>query len=230
MLPTHLHALACRLLESPSGDHSAQTKPFTAALADRQLTLSWLDEATEPDLGARIDASARLGPHTAAISLREQRTEAYTRMAAAPPARKVAVSFITPAYINQDGRQLPLPVPELLLGGLACRWAAFSPQPLPESAVTEAVQSAHLARHSIRSLASGSGPSQRTGFVGNAIFGLPARAFRPAQRVFAALWLFASYAGVSAQSTHGLGHVRVRMNEGPAPRPARSPALSERTP
>lgn len=229
VLPAHLHALACRLLESPSGDHTAQAKPFTTALVGQQLTLSWLDEATEPDLGARISAPAQLGAYTATASLVERRTEAYTRMAAAPPTLKVAVSFVTPAYVNQAGRQLPLPVPELLLGGLARRWSAFSPQPLPSSAVTEAIESAHLSRHSIRTLAVESGPSQRTGFVGHAVFGLPTRASRQAQRAFAALWLFASFAGVGAQTTHGLGHVQVRMNQEVAPRPARSPALSERT-
>ncbi|WP_017580423.1 CRISPR system precrRNA processing endoribonuclease RAMP protein Cas6 [Nocardiopsis valliformis] len=233
VLPSHLHALACALLESSSDDHTAQAKPFTASLAGRQLTLSWLNEPTEPDLGERIINPVRLGPHTATASLAEQRFEAYARMAAAPPAHKVAVSFLTATYVNQAGNQLPLPVPELLLGGLTRRWETFSPQPLPASAVTEVVESAHVSRHSIRTLAAGSGPSQRTGFVGNAVFGLPTRASRQAQRAFAALWLFASFAGVGAQTTHGLGHVQVRMNQEAAPRSgprtAHSPALSERT-
>lgn len=229
VLPSHLHALACALLESPAEDHTAQTKPFTAALAGQRLTLGWLDETSAPDMSARLSEPVRLGAHTSRAALVDQRFEAYTRLTAAPPTRKVAVSFVSPAYVNQGGRQLPLPVPELLLAGLARRWEAFSPHPLPGSALTEALESAHLARHDIRSAVTGAGSSRRTGFVGQAVFGLSTRASRRAQRVFTTLWSFAAFAGVGAQTTHGLGHVRVRIEDeslrGADPSPAAKAGL-----
>lgn len=237
VLPTHLHAAACALLESSTEDHAAQTKPFTAALTGQRLTLGWLDEATSPDLPSRLREPLYLGGHTATATLTDQRFEAYTRVASAPPTRRAAISFDSPTYVNQGRRQLPLPVPELLLAGLARRWEVFSPQPLPPSALTEAVESAHLVRHDIRTTAAGSGAHQRTGFVGRAVFGLPTRVSRRAQRVFAALWSFAAFSGVGAQTTHGLGHVRVRIDaqasipERPkvVPDSAPSPLLSERS-
>ncbi|WP_435110443.1 CRISPR system precrRNA processing endoribonuclease RAMP protein Cas6 [Nocardiopsis synnemataformans] len=221
--PAHLHALACRLLETPGSEHTAQTKPFTAALDEGRLLLSWLDEPTEPDLAAYLAAPVRLGEHTLRLALTERRAQPYTRMAATPPTPRARVEFTSPAYVNRAGRQIPLPDPELLLAGLARRWAAFSPQPLPPDAVTEVLESVHLARHDIRTQPVGTGRHQRTGFVGHAVFGLPARASRAAQRAFAALWSFAAFAGVGAQTTHGLGHVRAHLHEQPArPRPERS--------
>ncbi|MFW6638522.1 CRISPR system precrRNA processing endoribonuclease RAMP protein Cas6 [Nocardiopsis algeriensis] len=238
--PLHLHALACRLFETPDSDHTAQVKPFTAALAPASsgpepasaphLAVTWLHDATEPDLVPHLATPVALGSHTTRLILAERRAEPYTRLAAAPPATKVHVEFSTPAYVNQGGRQLPLPVPELLLAGLARRWDAFSPHPLPPGAVAETVESAHLARHDIRTRPVGSGRHQRTGFVGSAVLALPSRASRPAQRAFTALWGFAAYAGVGAQTTHGLGYVRVHLRTAAPPTASPAPALSEKTP
>ncbi|HIY42729.1 MAG TPA: CRISPR system precrRNA processing endoribonuclease RAMP protein Cas6 [Candidatus Nocardiopsis merdipullorum] len=238
VLPTHLHAAACAApLESSGEDHAAQTKPFTAALTGQRLTLGRLDESTSPDLPARLREPLRLGEHTAAATLIDQRFEAYTRMASAPPTPRAAISFDSPTYVNQGGCQFPLPVPELLLAGLARRWEVFSPQPLPPSALSEAVESAHLVRHDIRTTAAGAGSHRRTGFVGRVMFGLPTRMSRRTQRVFAALWSFAAFSGVGTRATHGLGHVRVRLDaqasipEGPKtiPDSKPSPLLSERS-
>ncbi|OLT29291.1 hypothetical protein BJF83_11920 [Nocardiopsis sp. CNR-923] len=168
----------------------------------------------------------RIGCHTMRLTLADRHAHPYSRLAAIPPAAKARVEFTTPAYVNRAGRQLPLPDPELLLAGLARRWAAFSPHPLPPDALAEVLQSAHLARHDIRTQPVGTGRHQRTGFVGHAVFGLPARAPRTTQRVFAALWAFAEFAGVGAQTTHGLGHVRVHQHApalAPAPRAGGGP-------
>ncbi|GAB2520889.1 CRISPR system precrRNA processing endoribonuclease RAMP protein Cas6 [Nocardiopsis aegyptia] len=221
--PSHLHALACHLLETPASDHTAQTKPFSTALAPitstatpgTHLVVAWLDEPTEPDLARRLATPVRLGPRTIRLNPVDRHTQPYTRLAACPPAPKARVEFTTPAYVKRGKRQMPLPEPELLLTGLARRWAAYSPQPLPPAAVTEMLETVHLARHDIRTLPAGSGPHQRTGFVGHAVFALPPGTSRAAQRAFAALWTFAEFSGVGAQTTHGLGHVRVRL---PGPR------------
>ncbi|MFV2194982.1 CRISPR system precrRNA processing endoribonuclease RAMP protein Cas6 [Nocardiopsis sp. LOL_012] len=214
--PAHLHALACTLLEEPGDDHTAQVKPFTAALAGDRLLLSWLDDPTEPELPSRPDTSARLGGRTHRLQPGDRNTAPYARLAAAPPSVKVRVEFVTPAYISRAGRQLPLPEPELLLAGLARRWDVYSPRPLPSKAVTELLGAVHLARHDIRTAAVGAGSGQRVGFVGRAVFGLPPRTSHAAQRAFAALWSFAAFAGAGAQTTHGLGHVRVHVYDLPA--------------
>lgn len=215
--PRHLHALACRLLETPTGDHTATTKPFTAAYGGDHLVVSWLDELTEPDLPARLGIPTRLGHRPVRLELGERHSEPYTSLASSPPAIKAQVEFRTPTYVNRSGRQFPLPDPELLLGGLARRWNAFSPEALPSHAVSEVLESVHLARHDTSTRPAGSGPSQKVGFVGSAVFGLPRSVSVGAQRAFAALWSFAAFAGVGAQSTHGLGHVRIRLQHSSNP-------------
>ncbi|WP_081620580.1 CRISPR system precrRNA processing endoribonuclease RAMP protein Cas6 [Nocardiopsis potens] len=243
--PVHLHALACALVESPGSDHTAQTKPFAAALSpspassplapassaaarapDRVLVVGWLDDAGEPDLAARLGSPVRLVSRPLRLAPAARRAVPYAELAAAPPAVKARVEFATPAYVNRGGRQFPLPDPELLLGGLARRWAAFSPCPLPVRAVDEAMGSVHLARHDIATRTAGTGRHRRTGFTGAAVFGLPSSASPEARRAFAALWSFGEFAGVGAQTTHGLGHIRVRLGRGLA-RPGAGPSPGE---
>lgn len=207
--PRHLHALTCHLLETPTTDHTAATKPFTAAFTGGLLAVSWLDEATEPDICARLEEPFRLGAHLVRLSAADHRSMSYTHLLHQPPAPRVAVEFVSPAYVSRGGRQLPLPDPELLLAGLARRWAAFSPLPLPGREVEEVLSSVLLTRHEVATRTIGNGPHRRTGFTGRAVFGLPARSTAAQRRVFAALWAFAVFAGVGAQTTHGLGQVRV---------------------
>ncbi|MFL1434862.1 CRISPR system precrRNA processing endoribonuclease RAMP protein Cas6 [Nocardiopsis protaetiae] len=214
--PRHLHALACQLLETPTAEHTAATKPFTAAATGAHLVASWLGGPAEPDLGAKLADPLRLGAQPVRLSPADHRSVSYPRLLDLPPTAKAAVEFVSPAYVSRNGRQLPLSDPELLLAGLARRWAAFSPLPLPEQEVDQVLGAVFLTRHRIATRTVGQGPHRRTGFVGRAAFGLPARA-TPAQRqVFTALWAFAEFAGVGAQTTHGLGHVRVHLHERPA--------------
>ncbi|MET9796029.1 CRISPR system precrRNA processing endoribonuclease RAMP protein Cas6 [Nocardiopsis alba] len=226
--PRHLHALTCHLLETPGSEHGAALKPFTTATSGTGLVLSWLDEPTEPDLPTRLGSPARLGRHLIHLELGDRHSEPYVSLASSPPAIKAQVEFRTPTYMNHSGRQLPLPDPELLLSGLARRWSAFSPEELSGDAVTEALGSVHLARHDISTRPVGSGSSQKVGFVGSATFGLPRSTSIGAQRAFAALWSFAVFAGVGAQSTHGLGHVRVRL-QSPTVTASRSPVARPAT-
>ncbi|MDT0329348.1 CRISPR system precrRNA processing endoribonuclease RAMP protein Cas6 [Nocardiopsis lambiniae] len=210
--PRHLHALACRLFETPADDHTAQAKPFTAALVDRRLVLSHLDDPAAPDVPGEADGTVRLGTDAFRLDPIDRRAEPYERLTAVAPAVKARVGFATPTYVNRSGRQLPLPDPELLMGGLARRWAAFSPLPLPPESVAEALESVHLARHDIRTRVVGEGSAQRVGFVGDAVFGMAGHPSPGARRVFATLWSFAAFAGIGAQTTHGLGHVRVHLH------------------
>ncbi|MCK9874104.1 CRISPR system precrRNA processing endoribonuclease RAMP protein Cas6 [Nocardiopsis dassonvillei] len=196
-------------METPTTDHTAPTKPFAAASRGGLLVVSWLDEATEPDIGARLDGPFRLGAHPVRLSLAGRRAVSYTHLLHQPPALKAAVEFVSPTYVSRSGRQLPLPDPELLLAGLARRWAAFSPLPLPGGEVEEVLGSVLLMRHDTATCTIGNGPHRRTGFTGRAVFGLPTRSTAAQRRVFAALWAFAVFAGVGAQTTQGLGQVRV---------------------
>ncbi|WP_431887557.1 CRISPR system precrRNA processing endoribonuclease RAMP protein Cas6 [Nocardiopsis alba] len=232
--PRHLHALACHLLEPPTTDHSAPTKPFTAALSGRRLVLGLLDDSRPLANRALSDEPAlRLGSHTFRCSPDGHRTEPYARLAACPPAVKAHVEFRTPTYVKRSGRQIPLPDPELLLAGLVRRWSLLSPLPLSAAAVAEVLESAHLARHDTRTRIFGRGVAQRVGFVGSATFGLSGRPLLSTRRVFAVLWSFASFAGVGAQTTHGFGHVHVRLQHSvadPGGNAAREENASPHTP
>ncbi|MDT0326992.1 CRISPR system precrRNA processing endoribonuclease RAMP protein Cas6 [Nocardiopsis lambiniae] len=210
--PRHLHALACHMLETPTTDHTAPTKPFTAALNSGRLVLGLLDDSRPLErLAVPAGTALRLGSRTFHCSPVGHRAEPYARLAACPPAIKAHMEFRTPTYVKRSGRQVPLPDPDLLLAGLARRWAALSPLPLPAAAVTGVLESVHLARHDTRTEVCGQGPAQRVGFVGSATFGLSGRPSLSARRAFAALWSFASFAGTGAQTTHGFGHVHVRL-------------------
>lgn len=220
--PAQVHGLACRLLEDPHAPHTAQLKPFSAAGpypdgpgADPALEVTWLDDARVPDVAARVNGGALfLGPDPLRVTGAERDAVRYTDLAAAEPRRRVRVRFTTPAYINRAGRQIPLPDPELLLSGLARRWSAFSPLPLPEDALHALLAGVHVADHRIRAVPVHIGPGRRVGFVGSVVFGLPSGADPAAARLLAALWHFAEYAGAGAQTTHGLGRVRVAESAG----------------
>lgn len=232
-----LHGLTCALVEDSGSPHTEQIKPFSAAGphqedGDPVIEVNWLDDLPEPDVAGRAAAGPlRLGSHPVAVAEVRQRAESYADLAATAPRYRLRVEFRSPTYVSRAGRQFPLPDPELLLTGLARRWRHFSPSTFGDAALPTLLNSVHIARHELRTVPVYVAPGRRVvGFTGKAVFGLPDDTAPAAARLLAALWRFAEYAGAGAQTTHGLGRVRLakhtrggRVSERSSRQEARAP-------
>jgi len=96
----------------------------------------------------------------------------HTLSPGAPP-RAVTLRFASPTLFRSAGRDLPLPQPDLVLGGYLRKWNAFSPIQLPEEAARYAQECVALGRFRLRShLVSfeGAGKGAHVGFTGEVRF------------------------------------------------------------
>lgn len=121
------------------------------------------------------------------------------------PAR---LDFLSPTTFHSRGRTLPLPLPELVFGGLLEKWQAWSRVNLGEGAVRALEQQAALKRHRLwTQMIQMEG--KHAAFLGYAEYTLvkPDPAYAG---LLALLGEFAEYAGVGQKTAMGLGCVRFR--------------------
>ena len=132
--------------------------------------------------------------------------------------RGVTLRFSSPALFRRHGRDLPLPLPELVFGGYLRRWNAFAPVALPDEARRYAEQSVALGRYRIRShLVSfeDAGKGAHVGFTGRVGFRfLVGDAYWT--RLMLLLASFGFWAGTGYRTTAGLGQTQSL----PGPKPA----------
>ncbi len=97
----------------------------------------------------------------------------------------------------------------LVYSTLARRWNTHAPAPvrLPDDQVKALLGAVVLSAHDIGSQPVDLGPAERIGFVGTCVFGLAGPHDPALATLLGVLTRFAAYAGVGAQTTHGLGHV-----------------------
>lgn len=219
------HGLACALVEEEDRDHHAPVKPFalqgiatpspSRGESAGSLVIGWLDDERVPAWESWHQKETRLGARPVQVRAVEQETASYADLATSAAASRVGVVFEAPALVRRGGRNLPLPEPELLMSGLLRRWNAFSPLVVPEPQAAELLASVYVARHEVRTVPLELRGQGRAGFVGTATFGLSAQAPLALRRWLAALWRFASFSGVGAHTTHGLGQVTVYPGEDP---------------
>ena len=122
--------------------------------------------------------------------------------------RRVALRFASPVTFRQNGLNVPLPLPDLVFGGLADRWNAFSPIALAPEVRRYAASCVALSgfRLASRGLPHKDGGVQ-IGAVGRARY----VAVQYDRYWMAALGLladFALYAGVGRLTSMGLGQTR----------------------
>lgn len=213
-----LHGLACALLEGAGADHEAQVKPFSVApLLEAPdlpghafLRLGWLDDARVAGLRDhaldQIGGALRTGSQYFTVTDADMEAQPYAHFLA-QGARFATFTFLTTTYFNRGDRQVPLPDPELVFAGLARRWNAWSPVPIPGDVIHELCATVLVTSHDIASGTADLGKAQRTGFRGRATFSLPRDISTDTATAFAALSRFAAIAGVGAQTTRGLGNV-----------------------
>ena len=124
----------------------------------------------------------------------------------------VRLEFLTPTTFHSRGRTLPLPVPDLVFGGLLARWQAWASVDLGEGASATATERAALRRHRLWSVTVQM-EGRHVACLGWAEYVLvrPEPAYAG---LLALLGAFAEYAGVGQKTAMGLGCVRC------PPRPA----------
>lgn len=211
--PVHLHAAACRLLEPPGVDHTAQRKPFTVGAPvaeDGTVTwrLGWLPDLELP--AAWPPEELRLGGSSCRVIDARTRHQPFAALAASRPVTRGLVRFLTPTYFSRNGRDVPLPDPVLVMRSLAQRWNVFAPTGLDLDdtqckALLSAVLLTNTDVHTVRVQVGRD--SWQTGFIGDAELALTHTATPHVGAVFAALLRFATIAGIGAQTTYGFGEV-----------------------
>jgi hypothetical protein len=130
-----LHGLACALFENGGTDHLGPEKPFaiwplTPATEpgshDWEWRAAWLP-AVLPPAASLAPTRLRLRHVTCIVTQTRQRSISHAQLAAGPPARRVAVTFSSPAYFSQNGTPTVLPDPRLIAGSWRRRWNACLP-------------------------------------------------------------------------------------------------------
>lgn len=232
--PKQLHGLAASLFEATGTDHHAQHKPYTVSplmaapepgptprggTATALLRLGWLPDPRpddpRPDLTRLTGTRLRLGAQFFTVAAAHEELMPYAAVVRVPPAERAVLHFRSVTYFSRNGRWHPLPDPVLLYGGLIRRWNLFAPEGarITDVEEKELLGAVILSAHDISSSPVSPDSGTRIGFTGTAAFRLLDQhgpSPRTRQR-FTALSLFATIAGVGAQTTHGLGSVEVTL-------------------
>lgn len=128
-------------------------------------------------------------------------------------ARQVTMQFASPTAFKQAGRQMPLPLPDLVFGSLVERWNAFSPLALSPEMRRFGAEMLALSRYRLQSrpVTQKSG-ALRIGGVGTATY----RALGGDRYWLATMQMlaeFARYSGVGVQTATGMGQARRLQND-----------------
>jgi len=126
----------------------------------------------------------------------------------APPKRMV-LHFLSPATFRSNGRNIPLPLPELVFGSLLDRWNAVSPIALPGEVRRFAAECLVLSSYELRSVWVPAFGVGETAFIGRCSYVATTRD-RYYLHCCAALMRLAFYSGVGAKTSMGFGMLRGR--------------------
>jgi CRISPR-associated endoribonuclease Cas6 len=229
-----LHGLACALFEAEEGEaagHLGQEKPFAVwplrpgpgAPADEWLwRAAWLPDGPVPASAVTADV-LRVGHVSCVVTESTQRRVTHAQLAAGRPLSEVRVTFGSPTYFSQNGAEVVLPDPRLIVGSWRRRWISSLPDSLPDGdplaigddAWRETHRALQLAAFDLRTGCRDSGHGRdRAGFTGSATLRLARNAPLTARRVLGTLSRFAEYCGTGAQTTHGFGATTVSPSGG----------------
>ena len=122
--------------------------------------------------------------------------------------RRVRLSFVSPTTFRQNGINMPLPLPDLVFGGLADRWNAFSPVAISPEMRQFCESAVALNRYHFRSRAvPGKAGGLSIGAVGEARY-VVVRFDRYWAGLLGLLADYAFFAGVGRATTTGMGQAR----------------------
>ena len=217
-----LHGLACALFEGEGDGHFGQEKPFAVwplrpvpggAADEWAWRAAWLPDGT-PSSGVIEADVLRVGHVRCAVTEIAERRVAHARLADKGAVRSTAVSFGSPTYFSQNGADVVVPDPRLIVGSWRRRWNSSLPEGNPLAISEEAWRETHrvlrLAAFDLCTESRDSGHGRdRTGFTGSATLRLAREAPAVAAAVLGTLARFAEYCGTGAQTTHGFGATTV---------------------
>ena len=217
-----LHGLACAVFEGESASHLGQDKPFAVRPLEPApggpagewiWRCAWLPDGPPP-AGTLTADLIRVGLVSCAVTESSHRRVTHAQLAAGPPLRAVAVTFASPAYFAQNGSDVVLPDPRLIVGSWRRRWNSSLPDADPltvdDDSWRQALRLLRLADFDLHTQSRDSGHGRdRLGFTGTATLRLDRSAPQPAAAVLGALARFAGYCGTGAQTTHGFGATTV---------------------
>jgi len=156
----------------------------------------------------------RLGHVTCAVTDVAYRPATHLELASGPPLAAIRLTFRSPTYFSQNGTDVVVPEPRLIVGSWRRRWNASLPEGDPLGIDDDAWREIH---HALRMTAfdlrtkrmdSGRGHN-RAGFTGSATLGLDKNTPLTVHSLFGALARFAEFCGTGAQTTHGFGATSV---------------------
>lgn len=188
-----------RLVVTGCGPLAAHAEAIGCEAARLALDARWLERAGDPVV--RTDRWGEL---------------ASRWLIASPRPAAVRIEFLTPTAFHSRGRTLPLPVPDLVFGGLLQRWQAWAPVDLGEGAATVLTEHAALRRHRLWTVMTQM-EGKHTGCLGWAEF-VPVKAEPAYGGLLALLGAFAEYAGVGQKTGMGFGCVRAAVPGADPPR------------
>jgi CRISPR-associated endoribonuclease Cas6 len=134
----------------------------------------------------------------------------YQELAAAllldsqPAPRHVSFNFLSPTVFKSNGKLLPLPLPEMVIGSLLERWNAYASIAFSPDTRRYAAECLGIGRFELRSRVASVAGGLYSGFVGRVTF-TSLNYDRYWMSLIHTLAKFAFYAGVGAKTTMGLG-------------------------
>ncbi len=124
------------------------------------------------------------------------------------PSSHAGIEFAAATAFRSSGRTVPLPLPELVYGGLVARWNHFAPVSVSDEVRRYAEECLAISRYRLRTVAvKAKGKSVQIGFVGRCRYTALNRD-RYWLGLIQMLTDYCFYAGIGYQTTAGLGQAR----------------------
>jgi hypothetical protein len=222
-----LHGLACALFEADGAEHLGQDKPFAVwpvsaaapgSTHDWDWRTSWLPGQLPPAT-ALAPGQLRLGHVNCIVTEARHRQVSHAQLAAGPPLGSAVVTFRSPTYFSQNGSDVVIPDPRLIVGSWWRRWNASLPEgdvlAIAEDAWQAVLRMVRMTAFDLRTERRDSGRGhERSGFTGSATLRAVKDAPTAVRAVFGTLLRFAEFCGTGAQTTHGFGATSVSVSGG----------------
>jgi CRISPR-associated endoribonuclease Cas6 len=132
---------------------------------------------------------------------------ALEQVGRAQPPSRFGLHFVAPTTFRSNGRNIPLPLPELVFGSLVDRWNGIAPIPLPADLRHFAAEHLVISKYQLQSERIFAFERSQVAFTGRCTY-IPANHDRYYLHCCAALLRLAFFSGVGAKTSMGLGAVR----------------------
>lgn len=222
-----LHRLACFLMEDPGSEaHQNQQKTFSIqppVFMDQGRTVelhlnSLIDDLNivhrlqERLLGIK-GQTANLGQaYPLQNSAIDCSGESWDEFAELAPSRNVTIETLSPISFSRNGDSFNLPDAKIVHSQLIRKWRAVAPErsaSINQEAEDDLMQNVVLVSFDINSRHIDETWKRRC-FEGTFSYNVRSSSLAT-QSLFTQLWAFATYSGVGAMTTHGLGAIEIKF-------------------